>query len=98
MDKLMLLAFYNNIVDEEVEKILKKESIAGFSIIENIKGKGKSSGFHLGDSVFPDLNNAVFIVDTQDKINTLKKEFAGLKEKYPEEGMKIFILPVIEAI
>ena len=98
MDKLMLIAFYNNILEDEVNNLLKQHKIEGFSIIENVKGKGKSSGFHLGDSVFPDLNNALFVVDSEDKINMLKQGLKGLKERFPQEGMKIFILPVIESI
>ena len=98
MDKLMLIAFYNNILEDEVNNLLKQHKIEGFSIIENVKGKGKTSGYHLGDSVFPDINNALYVVDSEGKINLLKEGLKGLKEKFPQEGMKIFILPVIESI
>ena len=98
MDKLMLIAFYNNILDNEVHKVLKQLGIEGFSLIENVKGKGETSGYHLGDSVFPDLNNTLYVVNSNEKIKELKENLTQLKEKYSEEGMKIFLLPVIESI
>ncbi|BBB31947.1 conserved hypothetical protein [Thermotomaculum hydrothermale] len=98
MDKVMLLAFFNNILDEEVNKVLKSLNVNGFSIIENVKGKGNTSGYHLGDNVFPDLNNTLIIVDSQKNIERIKSKLVDLKEKYKEEGIKIFILPVLESI
>lgn len=92
----MLLFFYNEILDEEVENLLKKLNIEGFSKIENVKGKGKTSGYHLGNSIFPDTNNLLIIVGEKEKMDNIKEEFKRLKEKYREEGAKIFVLPVSE--
>ncbi len=98
MNKIMLFAIYNNIMEEEIAGVLKQNNVEGFSLIENIKGKGVSSGYHMGNAVFPDLNEGIIVVDSEEKIAKLKQDFASLKKKYPSEGMKIFILPVIETI
>ncbi len=98
MPNKMLLAVYNNILDEEIEKVLKNSKIDGFTVLENVKGKGKTSGYHLGTNVFPDLNNLLMVVGNESEIEVLKNRLKELKNKYSEEGIKIFVLPVEEII
>ncbi|GEM_PF-1427652 len=92
MGKQLLIVIYNNILEEEINSVISKTKINGYTIIENVKGKGKNSDFHLGTNVFPDLNNMLLIEEEKSKIELLTEEFKKLKEKFISEGLKLITI------
>ncbi|NOZ13861.1 MAG: hypothetical protein GXO69_09495 [Acidobacteria bacterium] len=96
MKNRMLIAVYNNILDTAVHGLLDKMDICGFTELEEVKGKGCKTGFHLGTSVYPDLNNMLLVIEDSEKLGLLSTELKKMKEEFPEEGLKIFTVPVEE--
>ena len=92
----MLIAVYNDILDNAVREILDEMDVCGFTEMEGVKGKGSSTGFHLGTPVYPDLNNMLFIIDETEKLDQVVDRLKALKEEFPDEGLKIFTVPVSE--
>ena len=92
----MLIVVYNDILDNAVREILDEMDVCGFTELEGVKGKGSSTGFHLGTPVYPDLNNMLFIIEDGETIQMLAERLKALKEEFPEEGLKIFTVPVSE--
>ena len=96
MRSRMLIVVYNNILDTAVRELLTEMEICGFTEVEGAKGKGCRTGYHLGTPVYPDLNNMLFVIENDEKINALAERLKVMKDEYPEEGLKIFAVPVEE--
>jgi len=92
----MLVVVYNNILDNAIRKLLEDKEVCGFTELEQVKGKGCRTGFALGTPVFPDINNMVFIIESRDRIDAVVAELKQLKQAFPEEGLKMFTVPVEE--
>jgi len=92
----MLIVVYNNILDTAVRDLLEEMGVCGFTELDGIKGKGCRTGYHLGTPVYPDLNNMLFIIEDDEKINGLAARLEAMREEFPEEGLKVFAVPVSE--
>ncbi len=90
------MVVYNTVVDNAVRSILNDVDVCGFTEIDTVKGKGCSTGFHLGTPVFPDINNLLFIIDETEKLDQVVDKLKALKEEFPDEGIKLFTVPVEE--
>ncbi len=96
MRNRMLIVVYNNIFDNAIYDILDKMNVCGFTEINDVKGRGCQTGFHLGTPVYPDLNNMLFIIEEDEKIRELAGKLKAMNEEFPEEGIKLFTVPVEE--
>jgi len=75
-----------------IKKAVENEIIDQFyyTKIENTHGKG-SKGEKRGDSIWPEVN-VIYIVYTEDNfIDKIKNELLELKEKFRDEGFKVYI-------
>ncbi|NOY23640.1 MAG: hypothetical protein GXO70_09065 [Acidobacteria bacterium] len=92
----MLILVYSSILDNAVREVLDEMNVCGFTELENVKGKGPRTGFHLGTSVYPDLNNMLFIIEDAEKIAVLADELKKMEKEFPDEGLKLFTVPIEE--
>lgn len=82
----------NQSVEDDIIEILEK-SIPDFeyTIDENLCGRGKHSR-KLGDSVWPEMNFVMIAYIKEDSINAVQECINQIKEKFPKEGINMFIL------
>ncbi|MCK5879985.1 MAG: hypothetical protein KAH24_09395 [Holophagae bacterium] len=92
----MLIVVYNDILDNAVREFLDEMDVSGFTELDGVKGKGHQTGYHLGTPVYPDLNNMLLIIEDDEKLNELVKRLKSMNEEFPEEGLKMFTVPVAE--
>lgn len=96
MRNRMLIVVYNDILGNAVRELLDEMDVSGFTELDDVKGKGHQTGYHLGTPVYPDLNNMLFIIEDDEKLNELIKRLKSMNEEFPEEGLKVFTVPVEE--
>ncbi|MCX7766081.1 MAG: hypothetical protein N2246_05180 [Candidatus Sumerlaeia bacterium] len=91
----MVLIFYNEAVDEEVNEALVEAGIESFTKWKGVSGKGKRGGTRLATHIWPGANNALAIVATEDRCRLLLDKIRQLrKTETGKAGLKAFMLPV----
>jgi hypothetical protein len=82
--------FANHSVEEDILDALAKEQVGKYyTKIPNIYGIG-SSGPRMGDAVWPEENFSLVIWCEQDEAEIIKRVIDGVKEKFHDEGIKLF--------
>jgi len=96
-EKSMVFIIYDRAIDEEVMELLSKIGIEYYTKFKDITGVGRKDP-HLGDHVWPGLNNVTMVV--MDNINKEKvlREIEVLQARFPSVGLRGFVVPVLETI
>jgi hypothetical protein len=91
----MVMISYNEAVDAEVMEALEQScSLDNYTKIPGVFGKGKSSGTHRGDDIWPGRNNLLMVGCSDPEAKKLLAQIQKLRIKLGKEGVKAFILPV----
>ncbi len=80
---------------EDVVRQLDKQMIRGFTLWEDVHGRGTHTGDpHFGNHAWPSLNNAIMVVIENDKVEKLKASLKQIDEESPQLGLRLFVLNV----
>ncbi len=94
-----IMIIYNQAHTEKVEYMLDKLGIQGYSLWENVQGRGTNSGVpHLGTHAWPEINKSVLsVVDdnlVDEVLNTVKK----IDAINDEVGIRAFVWDVVKTV
>ena len=82
----------NHSVEENILEALAKEDAGKYyTKYPSILGVG-STGPRMGDAVWPEENFALVIWCGQEEAAAIERAVASVKEKFPDEGIKVFTL------
>ena len=80
----------NHSVEENILEALKAENTGKYyTKYPNILGVG-STGPRMGDSIWPEENFALVFWCEEEEARAIQRAVAGVKEKFPGEGIKVF--------
>jgi len=83
---------YNQSLTDEVQDVLDKLSIKGYTQWLGIKGRGTVSGDpHEGTHVWPELNNAHLTMVEDEKVTPLLDKLNALNKEVEEQGLRAFV-------
>lgn len=83
---------YNQSITEEVEEILDKLSIRGFTQWTGIIGRGTNKGLmHEGTHTWPELNNAHLTIVEDEKVPLLLEQLHSLDKEFEDQGLRAFV-------
>jgi hypothetical protein len=86
----------NHSVEENILDALRKESTGKYyTKYPSVFGVG-SSGPRMGDAVWPEENFALIIWCEENEAKNIGQAIARVKEQFPDEGIKVFGVPVQE--
>ncbi len=97
MNKMIMLV-YNEAIDDEVMEILSKCSLSNYTKLIKTYGKGEASGTHLGNDIWPGLNNILYIACKNDEARRLAEEIRVARIALGKEGIKAFTMPLEEMV
>lgn len=90
---------YNQSITEEVQEILDKLSIRGFTQWLEIKGRGSVTGeMHEGTHIWPELNNAHLTMVEDEKVPLLLEGLQLLNKEVEEQGLRAFVWNIESSI
>ena len=94
-----IMIIYNQAHTEKVEYMLDKLGIQGYSLWENVQGRGSNTGVpHLGTHAWPEINKCVLtVVDdnlVDEVLNTVKK----IDAINDEVGIRAFVWDVVKTM
>jgi len=87
-----LLIVHNQSISEEVEELLAKLEIRGFTRWLNVQGQGMTEGDpHLGTHIWPSLNVAILAVVDDGIISPALEGVKEINALANEEGIRAFV-------
>lgn len=92
----MVMIAYNEAVDMEVMEALERYRANSYTKIAGAYGKGAASGTHLGNDIWPGLNNIIYIACDAKQAREILSCVMELRKTLGREGVKAFALPVEE--
>jgi nitrogen regulatory protein PII len=94
-----IMIIYNQAHTERVEYMIDKLGIKGYSLWENVQGRGSSSGVpHLGTHAWPEINKSLLaMVDDElvDRVLDLVKKIDSINE---EVGIRAFVWDILKMV
>ncbi|MDR0597721.1 MAG: hypothetical protein LBG14_04365 [Treponema sp.] len=80
----------NHSVEDNILEALAEAQVAKhYTRYPNVMGVGRS-GPKMGDSIWPEENFALVIWCEDDEGRIIERAVAGVKQRFPDEGIKIF--------
>jgi hypothetical protein len=96
-DSVMALIMYDRAIDEELIDTLNASKINCYSKWRDVVGIGRHDP-HLGDHVWPGLNNVIMVVIDQKQKRELINKIQVLQDRYSAVGLRAFIIPVLDMV
>jgi hypothetical protein len=96
-ESVMALIMYDRAIDEEVIDALIASKINFYSKWREVVGVGRHDP-HLGDHIWPGLNNAIMVVIDKEKKRELFNKIQALQDRYSAVGLRAFVIPVLEIV
>ena len=76
----------------EIADAIEKIGVRGFTMWQDIAGRGGFSGEpHLGNHAWPTMNNAFLAFVPDDKVDAILEEFKKKDEETPDLGLRAFV-------
>jgi hypothetical protein len=96
----MKLAFIicGKAIDQDVTEVLEALGLQSYTKWREVVGKGKASGPHLGDHIWPGVNSMLMLALQDEQAASLADALRPLKERFAHEGLKLYFLPAEEAL
>jgi nitrogen regulatory protein PII len=94
-----IMIIYNQAHTERVEYMLEKLGVNGYSLWENVQGKGSNTGVpHFGTHAWPEINKSLLAIvddDLIDRILELVKKIDSINE---EVGIRAFVWDILKSV
>ena len=94
--KLIFLIF-NSPLDPEVKDLLKKAEVVHYTRWERVKGVGQT-GPHFDDEVWPSVNIALMFSLEDEKKDLMSEGVRKIRKQFPDEGIRMLVLPMEEIV
>lgn len=94
----MIFMVFSEAIENEVMQTLEKCAIKTYTRANDLVGVGGRTEPRLNSSIWPGTNHGLFIATDENKVALLLKEVKTLKNKYKNEGLKAFVMPLEEAV
>jgi nitrogen regulatory protein PII len=94
-----IMIVYNQAHTEKIEYMLDKLGIKGYSLWENVQGRGTLTGVpHLGTHAWPEINKSVIAVVEDDLVDTILSTVKRIDEINEEVGIRAFVWDVLKTV
>jgi nitrogen regulatory protein PII len=94
-----IMIIYNQVHSEKVEFMLDKLGIKGYSLIENVQGRGSSTGVpHLGTHAWPEINKSVLTIVEDNLVDTVLEKVKKIDAVNEEVGIRAFVWDVLKMV
>ena len=93
------MIIYNQAQTEKVEFMLDKLGIKGYSLWENVQGRGSNTGVpHLGTHTWPEINKSTLTVVDDDQVDIILDKVKRIDVLNEEVGIKAFVWDILKMV
>ena len=90
---------YNQAHTEKVEYMLDRLEIKGYTLWENVFGRGSETGDpHMGTHTWPETNSATLTMVEDDKVDVVLEKIKKLDSINEEVGIRAFVWDVLKTV
>jgi nitrogen regulatory protein PII len=94
-----IMIVYNQAHTEKIEYMLDKLGIKGYSLWENVQGRGTSTGVpHLGTHAWPEINKSVITIVDDEIVDSILNTIKKIDEINDEVGIRAFVWDVLKTV
>lgn len=94
-----VMIIYNQAHTEKVEYMLEKLDIKGYSLWENVQGRGTNTGVpHLGTHTWPEINKSVLTIIEDDLVNEVLGYVKKIDAVNEEVGIRAFVWDILKTV
>lgn len=94
-----VMIIFNQANTERVEYLLDQLHISGFSLFEQVQGRGTNGGEpRRGTHTWPEMNSAVITVVDDDKVTELLQTVQKLDNRNPVVGVRAFVWNIEQTV
>jgi nitrogen regulatory protein PII len=94
-----IMIIYNQAHTEKIEYLLDKLGIKGYSLWENVQGRGTITGVpHLGTHAWPEINKSVLTVVDDEIFETVLDKVKKIDAINKEVGIRAFVWDILKAV
>jgi nitrogen regulatory protein PII len=94
-----VMIIYNQAHTEKIEYMLDKLGINGYSLWENVQGRGTSTGVpHLGTHAWPEINKSVLIIIEDELVDRVLETVKKIDSINEEVGIRAFVWDILKSI
>lgn len=93
------MIIYNQAHTERVEYLLDKMKIKGYTLWENVQGKGSNTGVpHLGTHAWPEINKSLLTIVDDNIVDNLLANVKKIDSINEEVGIRAFVWDVLKTV
>lgn len=94
-----IMMIYNQAHTERIEYLMDKLGIKGYSLWENVQGRGSNTGVpHLGTHAWPEINKSVLTIVADDLVDEVLATVRKIDSINEEVGIRAFVWDVEKMI
>jgi nitrogen regulatory protein PII len=94
-----VMIIYNQAHTEKVEYLLEKLGIKGYSLWENVQGRGSETGVpHFGTHAWPEINKSVLTVIEDDMVDNVLDKVKKIDAVNDEVGIRAFVWDILKMV
>lgn len=93
------MIIYNQAHTEKIDYMMDKLGIKGYSLWENVQGRGTSSGVpHLGTHTWPEINKSLIAIVDDSLVDTILDKVKRIDVINEEVGIRAFVWDVLKTV
>ena len=93
------MIIYNQAHSEKIEYMFDKLGIKGYSLWENVQGRGTSTGVpHLGTHAWPEINKSVLTIVDDSLVDTVLDKVKRIDKINEEVGIRAFVWDILKTV
>jgi nitrogen regulatory protein PII len=94
-----IMIIYNQANSEKVEFMLDKLGIKGYSLWENVQGRGSNTGVpHLGTHAWPEINKSVLTIVDDEIVDKVLEIVSKIDKINEEVGIRAFVWDILKTV
>lgn len=93
------MIIYNQAHTEKIDYMLTSLGIRGYSMVENVQGRGTRDGVpHLGTHTWPEINSAMYVMVDDEMVDPLLAKVRKIDSINEEVGIRAFVWEIIKTV
>jgi nitrogen regulatory protein PII len=94
-----IMIMYNQAHTEKVEYMLDKLEVKGYSLWENVQGRGTRTGVpHLGTHTWPEINKSLLTIVDDEVVDLILDKVKRIDAINDEVGIRAFVWDVMKTV
>ncbi len=93
------MIIYNQAHTEKIDYMLTSLGIRGYSMVENVQGRGTRDGVpHLGTHTWPEINSAMYVMVDDEMVDPLLEKVRKIDSINEEVGIRAFVWDIVKTV